>query len=157
MCGVLCCVFGTLWRAAANSLSTQHERQMALPICCCKAHRTATGCARLINHFALWPSPSGYLEVANFDGSALSFGSNDVVPSPAALFIAALRRSRTPKMYATRPQNSNIVIANSRFRGCSNALCFLILSICVLKSLCRTHLVGKVPLATHLRNPASSA
>ena len=45
------------------------------------------------------------LEVDNFDGSALSFGSNDVGHSPAALFIAALRRSRTPKMYATRPQN----------------------------------------------------
>ena len=138
MCGVLCCVFGTLWRAAANSLSTQHERQMALPICCCKAHRTATGCARLINHFALWPSPSGYLEVANFDGSALSFGSNDVVPSPAALFIQLPRcvaRLPNPKNVcdkSTRPQNSNIVIANSRFRGCSNALCFLILSICVL-------------------------
>ena len=47
--------------------------------------------------FALWPSPSGYLEVDNFDGSALPFGSNDVGPSPAALFL--------PRCVAPEPRN----------------------------------------------------
>ena len=92
------------------------------------------------------------LEVDNFDGSALPFGRNDVGPLPAALFLPRCVAPEPPKC-----MRQDHIIANS-FSMMLERIMFppVILSICVLKSLCRTHLVGKVPLATHLRNPASS-
>ena len=95
--GVFCGVVGTPWRAAANSRSTQRERQQDLPtrvfVALQRAHRTGRARLSLCSLALTKRLPRG--RQLRWQRTALwQQRRRSLACSP---FFTALRRSRTPK------------------------------------------------------------